>query len=459
MEFDIGKIVLEHELTISDLELDVIKTPTSVMEKTITENGTYDAIEDDVDGYSIVHVSVSEPVGTIDIVKNGIYDVTDAASANVNVAPLLEEKSVIPTKEVREITPNNDFDGLSKVIVKPITDKYRKTEGTRNINQNGDYEERKKATVVVNVPEKVLGSKTITENGVYNPINDGLDGYNYVNVTTSGVDINDYYYTNDNYSGDIRAYIKDVPTLNTENLTTMYAFFSNCQNLTNIPNINTSNVTNMNTMFSGCKKIKTIPMLNTEKVTNMQGMFIECASLIEIPELDTSNVTTMTSMFNRCTNLKTVPTMNTNKVTNMALMFSYSGITTIPELNTSNVTSVYNMFNSCRGLITIPKLNFENVTNVSGFLTVAESVVNIGGFENLGKAYLTDKSANYSNYGLVLTSCSKLTHDSLMNVINNLYDIKTKGCKEQRLQLGPTNLAKLTDEEKQIAINKGWNVS
>lgn len=459
MEFDIGKIVLENELTISDLELDVIKTPTNVMEKTITENGTYEAIEDDVDGYSIVHVSVSEPVGTIDIVKNGIYDVKNDASANVNVAPLLEEKSVIPTKEVREITPDNDFDGLSRVIVQPIPDEYIIPEGTRNINQNGDFDVRQKATVVVDVPEKVLGSKTITENGVYNPINDGLDGYNYVNVATSGVNINDYYYTNDHYSGDIRVYIKDVPTLNTENLTTMYAFFSNCQNLTNIPNINTSNVTNMSTMFSGCKKIKTIPMLNTEKVTNMQGMFIECTSLIEIPELDTSNVTTMTSMFNRCTNLKTVPTMNTNKVTSMALMFYYSGITTIPELDTSKVTNVYNMFYSCSGLITIPKLNFENVNNVSGFLYDAANVVNIGGFENLGKAYLTTQSANYTNYGLVLTSCSKLTHDSLMNVINNLYDIKTKGCKEQRLQLGPTNLAKLTDEEKQIAINKGWNVS
>ena len=371
----------------------------------------------------------------------------------------LQEKEATPTKEKQEIKADQQYDGLSKVVVNAIPDEYIIPEGTRNINQNGDYDVREKATVVVNVPEKVLGSKTITENGVYNPINDGLDGYNYVNVTTSGVDINDYYYTNDNYSGDIRAYIKEPPMLNTENLTTMYQFFSNCQNLTNIPNINTSNVTNMRMMFSGCKKIKTIPALNTSKVTDMSGMFSECPSLIEIPELDTSNVTTMSSMFNRCKNLKTVPTMNTNKVTSMALMFSYSGITTIPELNTSNVTNVYNMFYSCSGLITIPKLNFENVNNVSGFLYDAANVVNIGGFENLGKAYLTTQSANYTNYGLVLTNCSKLTHDSLMNIINNLYDIKTKGCQAQRLQLGPTNLAKLTDEEKQIAINKGWNVS
>ena len=371
----------------------------------------------------------------------------------------LQEKEATPTKEKQEIVAEKQYDGLSKVVVNAIPDEYIIPEGTRNINQNGDFDVREKATVVVNVPEKVLGSKTITENGVYNPINDGLDGYNYVNVATSGVNINDYYYTNDTYSGGIRNYIKEIPTLNTENLTTMYSFFAGCQNLTNIPNINTSKVTNMSTMFNGCKKIETIPALNTSKVTDMSGMFSECPALIEIPELDTSNVTTMTSMFNRCTNLKTIPTMNTNKVTNMASMFYYSGITTIPELNTSNVTSVYNMFYSCLDLITIPKLNFENVNNVSGFLTGAESVVNIGGFENLGKAYLTNKSANYSNYGLVLTNCSKLTHDSLMNIINNLYDIKTKGCQAQRLQLGPTNLAKLTDEEKQIAINKGWNVS
>lgn len=52
----------------------------------------------------------------------------------------------------------------------------------------------------------------------------------------------------------------------------------------------------------------------------------------------------------------------------------------------------------------------------------------------------------------------KLTHDSLMNVINNLYDIKSKGVKTQTLQLGNRNKAKLTAEEIAIATNKGWNV-
>ena len=371
----------------------------------------------------------------------------------------LQEKEATPTKEKQEIVAEKQYDGLSKVVVNAIPDEYIIPNGKLEITQNGLHNVKDKEFANVNVPEKQLGTKTITTNGTYKATDDNVDGYSEVVVSTSGVDINDYYDTNNNYSGDIRLYIKEIPTLNTENLTTMYQFFNNCQNLTNIPNINTSNVTNMNTMFGSCKKLKTIPTLDTSKVTDMSNMFTGCTSLIEIPELYTNNVTAMIGMFANCDNLKTIPTMNTNKVTNMTNMFYHSGITIIPELNTSKVTSVYNMFYMCSGLITIPKLNFESVTNISSFLSGANNVINIGGFENLGAAYSTTKSANYSNYLLDLRSCTKLTHESLMNVINNLYDIKTKGCKVQSLRLGATNLAKLTAEEIQIATDKGFSVS
>ena len=46
-----------------------------------------------------------------------------------------------------------------------------------------------------------------------------------------------------------------------------------------------------------------------------------------------------------------------------------------------------------------------------------------------------------------------------MNIINNLYDIKTKGCNTQKLILGTTNLHKLTSEEIAIATSRGWTVS
>ena len=46
-----------------------------------------------------------------------------------------------------------------------------------------------------------------------------------------------------------------------------------------------------------------------------------------------------------------------------------------------------------------------------------------------------------------------------MNVINNLYDIKTKGCNPQGLVLGSINLNKLTSEQIAIATERGWSVS
>ena len=47
-----------------------------------------------------------------------------------------------------------------------------------------------------------------------------------------------------------------------------------------------------------------------------------------------------------------------------------------------------------------------------------------------------------------------LTHQSLLNALNGLYDLT--GGTSQTLTLGSTNLAKLTDEEKAIATNKNW---
>ena len=87
------------------------------------------------------------------------------------------------------------------------------------------------------------------------------------------------------------------------------------------------------------------------------------------------------------------------------------------------------------------------------------ALTTFNGLKNAGKAFLTSQSANYYAYTINLSECTLLTHDSLMNVINKLYDIATSGCNTQSLTLGSTNLAKLTAEEIAIATNKGWTVS
>ena len=279
----------------------------------------------------------------------------------------LQEKTVVPLTNEVVVTADDSFDGLSKVTVGAIPSEYIIPSGEIEFTQNGTYDVTDKASAKVNVPEKQLGTKTITTNGTYNASDDNLDGYSEVEVATSGVDINEY--------------LSDTITKGD------YA------------------------VGGWMKTIKKIRSPLTIEGTDATYMFYRYL-LNELPQIDTSNVTNMSYMFSSCTNL-----------------------TTIPQLNGEKLTSVASTFVNCR------------------------SLENFNGIINLGQAYLTTQSANYYNYGLNLSACTNLTYDSLMNVINSLYDIATLGVKSQQLILGDTNLAKLTEEEIAIATNKGWSVS
>lgn len=246
-----------------------------------------------------------------------------------------------------------------------------------------------------------LGTKTITTNGIYKAINDNLDGYSEVEVETSGVDINDYFVTT-------------MTNSNSRSFTSN--FIKKCPKLTI-----SSDVVNLNYAFSDFKP-------------SMQdwNSFIQG---------DTSNVQTMQNCFASIQE-------NTHGIKYIA-----------PNLNTKNVTDMSYLFSASYDFVTIPEYNAENVVNVLNAFLNMLNLVTFGGLKDLGKNFDTTKSDNWFYYNFNLSSSSKLTYESLMNVINNLYDIKSKGCNTQQLMLGSTNLAKLTAEEIAIATEKGWSVS
>lgn len=329
-------------------------------------------------------------------------------NAVIYIDPITQEKEVTPSKQTQEVVPDTGYTGLSKVIVNSYT--------------------------------PLVSSKKITSNGIYKANDDNLDGYSQVCVETNGVDINDYFLTTpQTFSGIIR-YITKIPELDTSNLTTMAYMFQGCTNLSSIPNLNTSKVETMYSAFSGCSNLVSIPNLNTSKVKSMYYAFIGCSNLVSIPQLDTSNVTDMAYMFQDC----------------------YK-ITSIPELNTSNVDSMQGMFDSCSQLKTVPLLDSSKVNRIYQIFTDCRNLKNVGGFQNLGQAYETTASANYYYYKLSFTECTNLTEQSLINVLTNLYDIATRGCNTQTVQLGSTNLAKLTSTAGQAALtqatNYGWTIS
>lgn len=334
----------------------------------------------------------------------------------------MQEKEAIPTKEKQEIVPDKNYDGLSKVIVDKIPDEYIIPTGNIEITKNGIYNVREKETANVNIPVLKLGTKNITENGVYKASDDELDGYSEVNVETSGVDINDYFKptiaaaTNTQYTNGINAIIKKIPDTITLTGDSCASMFQYCAAITTIPLLDTSRVIDMSKMFFNCDLLQTIPPLNTSEVINMAVMFENCISLQAIPAMDTSKVKSFSETFYKCS-----------------------------------------------ALTSLPLLNMSSATNLANILYKASNIINIGGFTDLGNGYLTSVSANYYSYTLNVSTCTKLTETSIINILNNLYDIKTKGCNPQQVVLGSNNLAKLVSEEGQQALSsateKGWSIS
>ena len=280
------------------------------------------------------------PAGTIAINLNGTYDVTNYASAEVNVGD---------TPDYRYAKGTVDKEGLRAI---GWTDEdiltYEQNIPPHFTWQNDQFKvsDENKALYLLDDP---------------NP----SSYMNNPNVTFVPKKNMESYFAQSSAFRDMK-YIKGISFYDTSNMTDAYCMFYDCSSLTTIPQLNTSNVNIMDSMFSNCFNLITIPLLDTSKVTNMSAMFYNCSSLITIPLLDTSNVTEVSRIFNGCTNLTTIPLLNTSNVTNIASAFyGCSNLTTIPQLNTSNATNMNNMFNDCRRLITIPQLNTSKVTDMS----------------------------------------------------------------------------------------------
>lgn len=238
--------------------------------------------------------------------------------------------------------------------------------------------------------------------------------------------------------------------------------FNNCNSssFTTPPFFYTGNGTSFNYMFYGCSNITSLPLYDISNGTNFSSMFQSCSKLVQIPQFNTSNGTDFSSMFNNCGSIETIPKLNTSKGTKFSSMFIYcKKLIEAPEIGTSKGTYFSSMFSNCSALTKVPELNLEKAVELQTMFNNCTAIENLGGFKDLGKAYLTSRAANYSNYTLDLSKGTNLTYDSLMNVINKLYDIASKGVKTQKLVLGSENLAKLTAEEINIAVEKGWSVS
>ena len=133
---------------------------------------------------------------------------------------------------------------------------------------------------------------------------------------------------------------------------------------------------------------------------------------------------------------------DTSNVTNMKDMFAYcTNLTSIPLLDTSNVTEMTHMFESCSKLVSIPALDASKATDLNYIFNACNKLISIGVY-----------GFRYS----VNITYTALEHDALVAFLNQA---GTAYNSSQKITMGSDKLALLSDEEKAIATNKGWQLA
>jgi hypothetical protein len=140
--------------------------------------------------------------------------------------------------------------------------------------------------------------------------------------------------------------------------------------------------------------------------------------------------------------------LDTSKATNVQMLFYWMRqLTAAPTVDTRNAPSLYCIFNHDDLLQSIEKVILKD-----------------DGSQDLNMAFGDCKELVEVRFeGVMGTAVSfaqstKLSHDSLMSILNALKDYKGTGT-AITCTLGSKNLAKLTDAEKAIATEKGWSLA
>ena len=204
----------------------------------------------------------------------------------------------------------------------------------------------------------------------------------------------------------------------------------------------TSNTRYFNQAWKGCYKLTSFPMIDTAKGTNFDQAWNGCSKLASFPALDFHNGSNFKSTWEGCSSLTSFPLINTAKGTNFTYTWDgCSSLTEFPQLDLSSGTNFGFTWANCSGLTSFPVLDLSKGTSFQNTWQNCSSLTTLGGFGTIKE--------NFD-----LSPCTKLTVDSLMNVINQAATVTGK-----TMTLGSENLNKLTDEQKAVATSKGWTLA
>ena len=174
------------------------------------------------------------------------------------------------------------------------------------------------------------------------------------------------------------------------------------------------------------------------------GMSFAYSSLTEFPSegLDFSQKTNFSHCWYWCSSFTEFPALNLSSGTNFYYAwYRCSSLTEFLMLDLSAGTDFGYAWAGCSKLVSFPALNLSSGTNFYYAWNNCSSLTNLGGFGTIKKS-------------IDLSASTKLTVESIMNVITQAATVTGK-----TMKFGSDNLAKLTDEQKAVATNKGWTLA
>lgn len=245
--------------------------------------------------------------------------------------------------------------------------------------------------------------------------------------------------------------------------------------------ISPKNETSLDYLFEGNTNLTNINVSNwdTSNITSLKGTFASIPNLksVDFAEWNVSKVTTFYSLFDdsRKVNTIDVSKWDTSSATNMEWMFCRINVThlDVSNFDTSNVTNMHAMFIGNNSLIQLDVSNFDtsNVLNINtmfAYFDVCEEL-NINGLK-LARCTSMNNTFSHSNFKVIrcdglkfpdidmskigLNYSKELTVDSIVGLLDAL----PQSDKGYSFQIGADNIAKLTDEQKAIATDKGWTL-
>lgn len=228
-----------------------------------------------------------------------------------------------------------------------------------------------------------------------------------------------------------------------KDLTTIPQFNSNGNHYKFIPNLllpsNTKN------LFMYWYDIIEVPsFLRLDKITDVSNFFAGCYSLRDFKYSAGFNATnSIAGLFQQCTNLSGDISINAPKATSANSAFYLCKNINSITLTTAPLTVYGQIFLNATKLQSVYNLNLGETSEAQYQPFYCSNLTNI-----------TFADGSIINNSTSFSSCTKLTVDSILNILNILKDLT--GSTSATLTLGAGNLAKLTDEQKAIATNKNW---